>query len=111
MWGPQYQQMSSAQRERITDDWIQRNIRGGLNSPAGQAWDEYLGGNPNPTAGQQILGTGVGLANLGPYPPGLAAVQYVEHRHRQQYAPHTIRYPPTTGYPQPRGSYNPWAGW
>ena len=99
MWGPRARYMSAVERERASDEWIRRNIPGGLNSPLGQALDEYFGGNPNPTAGQQIIGTGMGLAHSGGYGGG----HHHHHRHRA--------YPRTIGYPPGALKFYPWKRW
>ncbi|CAF1194571.1 unnamed protein product [Adineta steineri] len=54
--------------ERITDDWIERNVPGGLNSSLGQQLDNMMGGNPNPTPGQSYGSGGPrfgGANNMG----------------------------------------------
>ncbi|CAF1142747.1 unnamed protein product [Adineta ricciae] len=55
-----------ANREYASDMWIIRNVPGGLNSPLGEALDNYLGGNPNPSYGQ-IVGGAPGVGGYG-YP-------------------------------------------
>ncbi|CAF0989539.1 unnamed protein product [Adineta steineri] len=47
--------------EQITDNWINQNVPGGVNSPMGEQLDNMMGGNPNPTIGQYVGGApGVG---------------------------------------------------
>jgi hypothetical protein len=78
MWGNGYNNTNAGGLgERITDNWIQQNIPGGVNSKfdccccivsnrlvlgaIGEQLDNMMGGNPNPTAGQYYGGApGVG---------------------------------------------------
>ncbi|CAF0909401.1 unnamed protein product [Rotaria sordida] len=47
--------------EARSDQWIQQNVPGGLNSGFGERLDNFMGGNPNPTYGQVYGGApGVG---------------------------------------------------
>ena len=91
MWGGGYNNNNYGgnMQERQTDNFIQQNIPGGLNSksyyyiklfilhcfylgPMGEQLDNMLGGNPNPTYGQAYGGApGVGgFNNMGGAPYG-----------------------------------------
>ncbi|UJR20279.1 hypothetical protein I4U23_023410 [Adineta vaga] len=54
--------------ELVSDLWIEQNVPGGLSSPLGQALDNMMGGNPNPTYGQMYGNMG-GYRYRGQYRP------------------------------------------
>ncbi|UJR20219.1 hypothetical protein I4U23_023350 [Adineta vaga] len=69
MWGNNYNNNAGGMGERATDNFIQQNVPGGLNSPMGEQLDNMLGGNPNPTQGQ-IYGGAPGVGGQGGFPSG-----------------------------------------
>jgi hypothetical protein len=83
-------------QERVTDNWINQNVPGGVNSkkkisfsfsfafqivfegPLGEQLDNMMGGNPNPTFGQ-VVGGAPGVGGLPQYPgqyPGQYSGQF-----------------------------------
>ncbi|CAF1425022.1 unnamed protein product [Adineta ricciae] len=53
MYGLNAYRNPAVMNELLSDLWIEQNVPGGLNSPLGQALDNMMGGNPNPTFGQR----------------------------------------------------------